>query len=63
MKKKSEGGRPSKKPSKEVLEKLYIFDGLTGKEIAEKYGVSESTVRGWIYQARKSEREGTADEK
>jgi transposase len=63
LKLKSQGGRPSKKPSNEILEKLYIDDGLTGKEIAKKYGVSESTVRGWIYQIRKSEREGSADEK
>lgn len=63
MKLKSEVGRPSKKPKKEVLEKLYIFDGLTAKEIAEKYEVSESTVRGWIYQSRKAEREGSFSEK
>lgn len=63
MKMKSEGGRPTKKPSKDILEKLYISEGLTAKEIAEKYGVSESTVRGWIYKARKSEREVFADEK
>ncbi len=61
MKMKSEGGRPTKRPSNDILEKLYISDDLTAKEIAEKYGVLESTVRGWIYKARKFEREGAKD--
>lgn len=49
---KKKGGRPSKKPSIEMLNMLY--QSMTAKEIAEKYGVTESTVRSWIARARKA---------
>lgn len=46
------GGRPSKRPDLQMLAMLY--KQMTAKEIAEKYGVKESTVRSWIARARKA---------
>lgn len=46
------GGRPSKRPNLQMLTMLY--EQMTAKEIAEKYGVKESTVRSWIARARKA---------
>lgn len=46
------GGRPSKRPDLQMLAMLY--EQMTAKEIAEKYGVKESTVRSWIARARKA---------
>lgn len=58
---KKEGGRPSKRPSNEQLALLYQAN--TAKAIAEKYGVSEYTVRNWIAKARKEqEKDGMANE-
>ncbi len=51
---KKKGGRPSKKPPIEVLGLLY--QNMTAKEIANEYGVTESTVRSWIARARKEEK-------
>lgn len=48
------GGRPTNRPDTETLAKLY--DNMKAKEIAEKYGVSESTVRAWITRARKEDK-------
>lgn len=50
---KKKGGRPSKKPSMETLSSLY--EHMTAREIAEKYGVSVSTVNTWLWNYRKSE--------
>lgn len=46
------GGRPTKKPSLEMLAMLY--EQMTAKEIAEQYGVKESTVRSWLWSYRKA---------
>lgn len=48
---KKKGGRPSKRPSVEMLNMLY--QNMTAKQIADEYGVKESTVRSWIARARK----------
>lgn len=45
------GGRPTKRPSAEVLCEMYKVH--TAKEIAEEYGVAISTVRSWICRLRK----------
>lgn len=45
-------GRPTKKPSLEMLAMLY--EHMTAKEIAEKYGVKESTVRSWLWNYRRA---------
>lgn len=44
-------GRPSKRPSSYELNLKY--QAMTAKELAEEYGVKESTVRSWIRLARK----------
>lgn len=48
---KKKGGRPTKKPDVQTFARLY--EQHTSKEIAEQYGVKESTVRGWAYHYRK----------
>lgn len=48
---KKKGGRPSKRPSVDMLNMLY--GRMTAREIAEQYGVKEATVRSWIARARK----------
>lgn len=48
-----QSGRKSKKPSKEELEMLY--SQMSAREIAEHYGVAESTVRKWIGEYRKED--------
>ena len=52
--KKKAGGRPSKCPELEKLNTLYCE--FSAREIAEFYGVSVRTVRGWVYRARKKGR-------
>lgn len=48
---KKRGRRPAvPRPTEEVLASLYSKH--TSREIAEKYGVSDSTVKGWIYYYR-----------
>lgn len=48
------GGRPSKKPPKEVLAMLY--QRMTAPEIAKHYGVSESAVRTWLHDYRQEDK-------
>jgi transposase len=48
------GGRPSKRPSEYELDMMY--QTMTAKEIGEKIGVSETTVRKWITAYRKEAR-------
>lgn len=50
---KKKGGRPSKRPTNEELALMYQM--MTAKQVAEKYGVSEYTVRNWVNKARKEE--------
>ena len=45
------GGRPTKRPTEYELAMKY--SGMTALEIANEYGVSESTVRRWISEYRK----------
>lgn len=45
----------SKAPDDEQLLSEYV--SMTAKEIGEKYGAAESTVRGWIQAARKRVKE------
>lgn len=52
---KKQGGRPSKCPELTVLNELYVSH--TAREIAEEYGVSINTVRGWIRRGRQTARE------
>lgn len=52
--KSKKGGRPSKRPSAEQLAMLY--ETVTAKDIAEEFGVSVSTVRGWIRKVRATAR-------
>ena len=47
------GGRPSKRPSNQELS--FLYGSMTAQELAEHYGVSVCTVRGWIVKARKEE--------
>ena len=49
------GGRPTKKPSIEELDKMYA--NMTAKEIAIKFGVTEQTVRRWICNYRKEQKQ------
>ena len=51
---KKNNGRPSKRPPESVLAQEYAEH--TAKEIAEKYGVAESTVKRWISNYRKADR-------
>lgn len=44
-------GRPSKRPSVSKLAREYSKKST--KDIAQKYGVSESTVRSWVFKARR----------
>lgn len=46
-------GRPTNKPSLKQLAKDY--EKLSVKEVAEKYGVAEATVRTWVFRARRGE--------
>lgn len=52
---KKNGGRPTKRPVTAELAMLYSM--MTAKEIGEKYGVSQYTVKNWIAKARKEEKE------
>ena len=45
------GGRPTRKPSEDVLAVLY--KEMTATEIGKLYGVAPRTVRGWLTQYRK----------
>ena len=47
-------GRPKKRPSLEVLATLYADH--TAGEIAEMYGVTESTVRYWLWYYRQEQK-------
>jgi hypothetical protein len=38
----------SERPSAETLKDLYVQQGLVSREIAERYGVHPSTIRGWL---------------
>ena len=49
------GGRPTKKPSIEELDKMYA--NMTAKEIAIKFGVTEQTVRRWICNYREEQKQ------
>ena len=49
--KKEKSGRPSKRPTLAQLKKDYAR--MTVKEVSQKYGVSESTVRTWVFRARR----------
>lgn len=49
--KKEKSGRPSKRPTLAQLKKDYAK--MTVKEVAKKYEVSESTVRTWVFRARR----------
>ena len=51
MLQKKNKGRTSKRPSMEELSELY--SRLTAKQIADQFGVSDSTVRHWIATYRK----------
>ena len=53
--KKSPGGRSTKNPGEEVLYHLYVEQNMTARQIADKYGVAEGTVRGWLYRANKED--------
>lgn len=53
-------GFKSKAPSDEQLLTEYV--NMTAKEIGEKYGVAESTVRGWIQGARRRIKERMSSE-
>ncbi len=44
-------GRKSNRPSLKQLAKDY--GSMPTKAMAEKYGVSESTVRSWVFRARR----------
>ena len=44
-------GRPTKRPSEAELSMLY--SQMTAKELAERYSVTEQTVRRWISFYRK----------
>ena len=46
-----QSGRKSKKPTEAELEMLY--SQMSAREVAEHYGVAESTVRKWIGKYRK----------
>ena len=48
-------GRPSKRPDSKTLSDLYSKYSV--EEIAEKYGVSRTTVYVWAAEARKEYRE------
>lgn len=48
---KQRNGRPTKRPNLEQLKQDYAE--MTTREMARKYGVGESTVRNWIYKARR----------
>ena len=45
------GGRPTNRPSAEVLAVLY--NEMTATEIGKLYGVAPRTVRGWLTRYRK----------
>lgn len=50
-------GRPGKMPDEATLAELYKAyeeEGLTSAQIAEKYGVSSSTVRSWMCRYRRA---------
>lgn len=49
--KKKRRGRSTTKPTVKQLAKDYST--LPTKEVAEKYGVKETTVRTWVYRARR----------
>lgn len=44
-------GRPTKRPSLDILREEYLT--LSTREMAMKYNVGESTVRNWVYKARR----------
>lgn len=52
-------GRPSLKPSEEELAMLY--KAMTMREVAQHYGVTEQTVKRWIYGYRREARERGED--
>lgn len=43
------------RPAGEEMDKLYqqYMEGMTDRQIAERYGVSRSTVRSWMFHYRK----------
>lgn len=55
MKNNKLGGRPSKCPDFDKLNRLYVE--FSAREIAEMYGVPYETCRGWIKRAKKHAKE------
>lgn len=49
------GGRPTNKPSIEELDRMYA--NMAAGEIAKKFGVTEQTVRRWICNYRKEQKQ------
>ena len=47
-------GRPSRKPSESELSAMYAI--YSANQLAEHYGVAESTIRRWIASYRHEER-------
>lgn len=45
-------GRPAKHKRPPVEELAALYENNTSKKIAEHYGVSDNTVKGWIYYYR-----------
>lgn len=45
-------GRRSRKPSEQELAMMY--SQMTAKEVGERYGVAETTVRRWIREYRRN---------
>lgn len=48
---KERNGRTSKRPKLSQLKEDYLT--MTTRQIARKYQVGESTVRNWVYRARR----------
>lgn len=48
-------GRPSKRPERDELYMLY--SGMTQNELAEHYGVAKVTIKRWLYDYHKQDKE------
>ncbi len=52
------GGHKTTPEQREAAIKEYALEGTTLKQLAERYGVTISTVHGWLTRARLKAREG-----
>ena len=56
---KKKSGRPSARPELQILSDLHST--MSTHDIAQQYNVADSTVKGWIWRAKKEQQKITTE--